>query len=184
MTTLVILVEEESMKATLEIIMKKINTHGTEIFILAYEGARDLEKRLTNTLRNWRIPDVTFLVLRDNDNADCIERKQYLASKVMDAGVENKTTIRIVCQELESWFLGDRDALEAAGYVKQGSHPNSTRGVIDDKAKPSVLLENLNKTKIIGKIARAKEITPHMDLNKNHSASFNHTIKSLKTLLP
>lgn len=184
MTSLIILVEEESMEATLDVILKKLNVSKDKFFILVHEGARDLEKKLSYNLRSWKIPNIKFLILRDNDNADCIARKQALKDRIIDSGVKNQTIIRIVCQELEAWFLGDPIALERAGYIKQGSRPNSLRGKVDDKPNPSALLTNLNKSKTIGKVIRAKEIAPHLDLNKNHSASFNHTIQSLKTLLP
>ncbi len=180
---LIIFVEEESMAITLHILLEKIGTCKSMFQIKAFEGIGSLKKSLKQKLNSWNTPNTQFLVLFDSDGKDCKVRKIEFQQIINETNKINQTTIRVVCQELESWFLGDRDALEATGYIKQGSHSKTFHSSPDNRPKPSIFLSNLNKTKTIGKIARAKEITPHMDLNKNHSASFNHTIKSLKTLL-
>jgi Domain of unknown function (DUF4276) len=179
--TLVVFVEEESMKTTLDQLIPKLGLDASLIQILPHQGVRDLERSIRNKLPIWNAPDTLFLILRDNDNGDCIERKERLMSIARNTGKEALTTVRIVCQELEAWFLGDPLALEKAGYLARGSRPNSVRGNPDVIAKPSQVLTRLSN-KGPGKIMRASDIAQHLDTERNNSVSFNHTMASLKCL--
>ena len=179
--TLVIFVEEESMKVTLEILVPKLGLDASQIRILPHQGVQDLERSVRNKLPNWNTPNTSFLILRDNDNGDCAVRKERLAAMARNAGKAANTTVRIVCQELEAWFLGDPVAQETAGYLQQGSRPNSVRGNPDSLAKPSEVLTRLSN-KGPGKVMRASDIAPHLDANNNRSVSFNHTVASLRCL--
>lgn len=55
---------------------------------------------------------VRILIVRDNDGADCRVLKKRLLSLVPVGAPEHR--IRLVCQELESWFLGDLEAVASA----------------------------------------------------------------------
>ncbi len=77
---------------------------------LAYEGKSDLEKNIPRKLWAGWPPGVRFVVLRDNDGADCVQLKQRLLQSCQTAG-RGDTLVRIVCQELEAWYLGEPDAL-------------------------------------------------------------------------
>ena len=80
---------------------------------LAHEGKSDLEKSIPRKLRAWREPGVRFVILRDNDGGDCLLLKQRLMQSCRAAGRPD-TIVRIVCQELEAWYLGEPDALADA----------------------------------------------------------------------
>ncbi|MDE0630480.1 MAG: DUF4276 family protein [Caldilineaceae bacterium] len=80
---------------------------------LVYEGKSDLEKNIPRKLRAGWPPGVRFVVLRDNDGADCIQLKQRLLQSCQTAG-RGDTLVRLVCQELEAWYLGEPDALAEA----------------------------------------------------------------------
>lgn len=178
---LVIFVEEESMKVTLEQLISTLELDASLIQILPHQGVQDLERSVRNKLPNWNAPNTSFLILRDNDNGNCIDRKENLMQIARNAGKDAVTTIRIVCQELEAWFLGDPVALEAAGYLTQGSRPQSVRGNPDDITKPSDVLMRLSN-KGPGKVMRARDIGQYLDPENNNSVSFGHTIASLKCL--
>lgn len=179
--TLVIFVEEESMKVALDQLIPKLGLNVSSIQILPHHGVQDLERSVRNKLPIWNAPDTSFLIIRDNDSGDCKARKESLMKIVRDAGKDNTTTVRIVCQELEAWFLGDPIALEAAGYLAKGKRPQSVRGNPDEIRKPSETLARLSK-KGPWKVIRASEIARHMNPENNNSVSFKHTMTSLKYL--
>lgn len=178
---LIIFVEEDSMKSTLEKLIPKLGLDPLMIRILPHQGVRDMEKSVRNKLPNWNAPDTRFLILRDNDNGNCAARKETLMAIARNAGKEAVTTVRIVCQELEAWFLGDPIALEKAGYLAKDKRPNSVRGNPDRIAKPSAVLTRLSD-KGPGKVMRANNIAQHLDADNNNSMSFKHTMASLKRL--
>ena len=85
---------------------------------LVHEGKSDLEKSIPRKLRAWREPGVRFVVLRDNDGDDCMHLKQKLARICQESGRAD-TLVRIVCQELEAWYLGEPDALADAFEIER-----------------------------------------------------------------
>ena len=84
-----------------------------DFLCLAHEGKSDLERSIPRKLRAWREPGVRFVILRDNDGGDCLLLKQRLMQSCRAAGRPD-TIVRIVCQELEAWYLGEPDALADA----------------------------------------------------------------------
>ena len=75
-----------------------------------HEGKSDLEKRLAGKLRGWRTPGTRFVVMRDQNGADCRDVKAKLVDLCLSGGRPD-ALVRIVCRELEAWYLGDRNAL-------------------------------------------------------------------------
>ena len=55
--------------------------------------------------------------MRDQNSEDCLKLKQRLKNLCQQAG-QPDVLIRIVCHELESWFLGDLAAVEPAFQLK------------------------------------------------------------------
>jgi hypothetical protein len=53
------------------------------------------------------------VILRDKDSANCHQLKQTFIEMCEKAG-RTDALIRIVCHELESWFLGDLSAVDKA----------------------------------------------------------------------
>ena len=78
-----------------------------------HEGKQDLERSIPRKLRAWWEPGVRFVVVRDNDGGDFRTLKERLAGLCHETGRQD-TLIRIACQELEAWYLGDLKALAAA----------------------------------------------------------------------
>lgn len=111
---------------------------------LVHEGKSDLEKSNPRKLRAWREPGVRFVVLRDNDGADCVQLKQRLLQSCQTAG-RGDTLVRIVCQELEAWYLGEPDA-PAEGFGNERLRGISRKARFRDPdavQKPSEALKRL-----------------------------------------
>jgi len=112
MSRTVFLLEERSMKVFLEGLLPRLFPE-LQFLCVPHEGKRDLELSIPRKLRAWREPGVRFAVIRDNDRGDCIRLKATLR-KLCNEGRGNDVLIRIACQELEAWYLGEPAALADA----------------------------------------------------------------------
>jgi len=112
MSRLVFLLEEQSMKILLETLLPRCLPEMPFVCV-AHEGKQDLEKSIPRKLRAWCEPDVRFIIVRDNDGGDCHALKKRLTHLCETSG-RSDAMVRIACQELEAWYLGDADALAAA----------------------------------------------------------------------
>ena len=178
---LVILTEEPSMKATLEHLLPRLGVDLSIVTIIVHEGKSDLERSIPRKLRAWQAPGARFLILRDNDRApDCRQVKAHLAALVADVGKSHVSKVRIVCQELEAWFLSDVPALVAAGYLSDGRSPAFARRDPDEITHPVREMQRLRPG--YGKITGANDVAPHLDLENVRSASFRNTIQAIRDL--
>jgi len=105
------LLEEISMKNVLQILLPKILPPGYEYesnyFLRPHEGKSDLQKSIPNKIKafsNFPGP-VIFIILHDQDSNDCIKLKNEL-TRLFKSERKFSYLIRIVCRELESWYLG------------------------------------------------------------------------------
>lgn len=178
--SLVILTEERSMETVLNALLPKLGVDQSIVTIIHHQGKSDLEKSIPRKLRGWRDPSAFFLILRDNDRGDCAARKSHLISLVEKTGRAERTIVRIVCQELEAWFLADPDALEKAGYLRAGVKPSFTRSDPDSLPHPAKVMEQLRLG--YGKGTGAAEIVPHLDPENTRSASFHNAVKAIRKL--
>lgn len=110
---LVLLLEERSMAAFLNELLPRVLPEGVTFQLIPHEGKSDLEKSIPRKLKVWRTPNTRFVVVRDQDSADCKVLKQKLVSLCMQSGRAD-TLVRIACHELEAWFLGDMVAVSEA----------------------------------------------------------------------
>lgn len=141
---IVFLVEEASAANLLKTLLPSMLPPGLSFRVLAHRGKNDLKRSIPRKLREWRTPDTRFVVLHDQDGRDCLALKDELRQLCHQAGRPD-TLVRIVCQELESWYFGDVEALaevygEAALTKIRGKAPFR---VPDRIAKPSRELERL-----------------------------------------
>ncbi len=102
MRKIVFLLEEPSMKEFLDSFLPRL-IPGLDFLCLRHEGKQDLRRSIPRKLKAWE--NAIFVVLHDNDSADCITVKNRLQQLCRQGG-RSDTLIRIVCQELESWYLG------------------------------------------------------------------------------
>ena len=112
MRTLVCFLEERSAKAMLLGILPRL-LPGVAFRCIAFEGKQDLNRQLVRRLRGWPDPNSVFLVMQDQDFADCKDVKNRLRELSRKAGrTESETLVRIACRELESFYFGDLAAVE------------------------------------------------------------------------
>ncbi|MDK2825323.1 MAG: hypothetical protein PWQ63_995 [Methanolobus sp.] len=189
MIQLVFMTEEPSMEQCLNIIVpklipsEKLESGEVTFVIIPHEGKQDLERSIPRKLRAWKDYEgmkYKFIVLRDQDNCDCIKVKENLVKLSADAGRPD-TLVRIVCRELESWFLGDLDAVTkglqvsiSKSYCHKFKNP-------DNILKPSEELNRIHKG--YRKIDGARKISQHLNLEKNNSQSFNVFLSGMNNLL-
>lgn len=100
---------------------------GMAFRCIPHEGKRDLEKSVVRKLRAWREPGVRFVVMRDQDAADCRAVKGRL-KKLCERGGHPDALVRLVCRELEAWYLGDLESLV-------GAYPGSARKLRKELSK-------------------------------------------------
>jgi hypothetical protein len=131
-------------------------------------------------------PDVAVVVLVDlDDRLDCTIFKNALVDLLYHCGDKPKALFRIAIEELEAWFFGDQQSIRNAypkvrqtvldGYVQDSQcgtweklaeaiYPGGL-AVLGQHGKRSVRI--LEQKRIW-----AKEICPQMDVENNHSPSF------------
>ncbi len=185
MITLVSLLEEPSAGEMLSGIFKRLLPAHVVPIIIPFEGKQDLEKQLVKKIQNWQKPSSVFLILRDQDAGDCIAIKDRLLEKVKISGKQDCSLIRLACRELESFYLGDMQAIEAglqlSGIIQQ--REKSRYRIPDSLGNPSEELKKLTRNSY-QKIAGSRSIAPHLNLNgENRSHSFNVLISGIKSLI-
>jgi len=180
MKRFIFLLEEESMKALLDVLLPQI-LPSDSFLCIPHEGKQDLEKSIPRKLKAWQTP-VKFVIVRDKDGADCVELKNRLLGLCVQAG-RGDSLIRIACHELEAWFLGDLAAVEKAfGLKKLSTHQQKNKFKDPDKlANASEELEKLIKG--YRKVSGAGKIASYMDIHQNYSRSFNCFISGVSRLM-
>jgi hypothetical protein len=111
----IFLLEEPSMKAfLLEFLPRLIPgwREGEHFLLVPHEGKSDLDKSVARKLPAWREPGARFVIVRDNDGSDCTALKARLLG--LCQGASRQVLVRLVCQELEAWYLAQADALAGA----------------------------------------------------------------------
>ncbi len=181
MKEIVIMTEESSIQPVFEKLASQLNLFGSTIRVVPHQGVSDLERSLSRKLRAWRNPQARFLIIRDNDSGNCVKRKQRLQEIVRRSGRENQSLVRIICQELEAWFLGDRQALHDASILGNNISHASIRGDVDQIAKPSQKIDRLAAQGYKKRVG-ARLVAPHMEIDRNTSRSFQNTMKALERL--
>ena len=132
---IVFLLEEPSMQALLECLLPRLFPGwivGSHFLCIRHEGKTDLRRSIPRKLRAWQGIGDRFIVVQDQDKADCTMLKQSLHSLCSDAGRPD-TLVRIVCQELESWYIGDLDALSLEYGVASFRHRSALKRFRDPR---------------------------------------------------
>ncbi len=180
MSRVVFLLEEPSMKALLEALLPRL-IPGLDFLLVPHEGKSDLEKSILRKLKAWNEPGVRFVVVRDNDNGDCGRIKKGLRA-LCEQGGRPDTLIRIACQELEAWYLGEPEALaDAYGNAKLVKLAGKAKFRDPDVlAKPSVEVESLVPE--FQKLAGARLLGPKLTEERNRSKSFRCFVAGVRRL--
>lgn len=188
---LIVLVEEPSMEVALEQLLPKL-MHGVDYEIRRFQCKDDLLKNLPDRLRaysSWLPPTWAILVLVDRDDDDCHMLKQTLENMAAAAGLVSKTLAgngngfqvanRIAIEELEAWFFGDWQAVQAA-YPRVSVNLPAKAGFRDPDAILGGTWEALERVLQragyfsggLHKLECARSIARHMEPERNRSGSF------------
>ena len=149
------------------------------VTILKHRGAGDLERSFSSKIANDPFPNSKFLILRDGDNKDCKALKRGLRERV-PRNKRPRTIVRIVCQELEAWYLAQPGALAAAGALASEIPRRRLSGNVDAIADPKRIF--LHHAHNRGQIEHARRIGPELDVFSTQSASFKHFVSGLRKL--
>lgn len=183
MITLVCFLEEPSAKEMLQGLFPRLLPANVTPFIIPFEGKQDLEKQLVRKMRGWQTPNSVFLVMRDQDSSDCQKVKAKLTGLCAEAG-KTDAMVRIACRELESFYFGDLAAVEA-GLGLRGLLQNKNKAKYRDPdaiGNPSEELQKLTGN-VYQKVSGSRAISPHLNLEKNTSRSFNVLVAGIRRLV-
>ncbi|WP_281336801.1 DUF4276 family protein [Flavobacterium eburneipallidum] len=184
MARIEILVEEPSMKEFLTILLPKILDHhwglNENYFIRSFEGKNDLQKNIPSKVKflsNWNHEAVGVVIMQDQDSSDCKVLKQKLIAICNQNGNCPKL-VRIICRELESWYLGDFVAInEAYPNFKHQNYINKSKFRIPDNCNAFDELKKILPE--FQKVGGAKKIASFININENKSESFKQTVTGL-----
>ena len=188
MTNLVFFLEEPSAREMLKGLLPRLLPGDTVPRYVVFEGKNDMKKQLPKKLRGWRAPDSRFVVLRDQDAADCVGVKSELAEICRKAG-KRGALVRIACHALESWYLGDLNAVER-GMGPSGLARRQKRAKYRDPdrlANPVQELERVTGDRY-QKVSGSRAIGPHLSVSVsgarvNRSRSFRVFVSGLRRLV-
>lgn len=171
MTTLVFFLEELSAQVFLESFLPGILPDGFDYQFIVFEGKSDLDKRLAFRLREWKKANCRFIVLRDQDSANCKQVKTALLTKCIE-GKHSETLVRIACHELESWYLGDLQAVQKGLNIKRpaqlaGKAKYRNPDDIEYAAEELKRITDGRYQKVSGSREIGKFLSP--EVNKSHS---------------
>lgn len=174
--------EEPSAREMLKGLLPRILPPRVAVQYVVFEGKHDLQRNLARRLRGWRKPDTAFVVLQDQDAADCKALKQHLMEKCDEAG-KSSAVVRIVCRELESWYFGDLQAVEQGLALDNlRRHANKAKYREPDSIhSPSLELKKITSG-AYQKVGGSREIGPRMSLEGNKSHSFRVFLAAVRHL--
>lgn len=181
---IVFLTEEESMRATLERIIPRFwpdKVVGVDWIALSFQGKTDLEKNIIPKMRGWNFGVPHFVILRDQDGGDCVILKTKLSEIAAQGG--HRFTVRVVCNELESWLLGELDAVEAAYPASRAGRYRNTARFRNPDVLGSASDELSRLIDVTGKVGRAGAIASFFDPVRCTSRSFQVFWRTVKALL-
>ncbi len=193
------LLEGESDEVVLAALLPKIVPEGVTYTLHAFQGKRNLMKKLWARLRGYRVwlpPDWKIVILCDDDLQDCSELKENIRTIVAreklsifsntDIHKEGAIVIRLAIQEIEAWFFGDDEALWQA-YPRLSRKPDQKKKYRqpDAIASPWKKLEKILQNAgydIGGKREVARTISPFLEPSRNRSRSFQVFWQTLMTI--
>jgi len=183
MKTLVCFLEEPSAREMLKGVLPRLLPEDVECIYVVFEGKQDLEKQLVRKLRSWLRPNSFFLVMRDQDAADCTIVKNKLVNLCAEAD-KSDALVRIACHELESFYFGDLDAVEKGlGLANLAGHKRKAKYRVPD----SIINPCDELVKLTGgvyqNILGSRSIAPYLSLDNNTSHSFSVLLSGLERLL-
>jgi hypothetical protein len=182
MSTLVCLLEEPSARELLRGLLPRLVPAETEIIYLVFEGKQDLERNVTKKLQGWQRADSKFLVLRDQDAADCAEVKHRLMGLVKESG--RTALVRVACRELEAWVVGDLSSVATELDRPEVASEAGKAKFRDPDALVHPVEELRRLIQTYQKIEGARRMGPLLDPTRNCSPSFRAFCAGIQRICP
>lgn len=197
------LVEEQSAEEALKHLLPRLIKKRAQWKLISLGSKYKLIKALPKRLAAYRQridegEDLRVVVLVDRDHDDCNAIKHQLEDVARGARLATKSAPdadgrflvvnRIVVEELESWFIGDPEALRQA--FTSLPQIDARRGIFrnpDNGGSWEALHRFLKKHGIyrssFPKIDAARRIAPRLDPHTNRSHSFGVFVDGVEALL-
>jgi len=180
------LLEEASMVNVLRELLPKILPSGYRVgencFLRPHQGKSDLKRSIPKKMKAFSNQEVKIVILHDQDSNDCIKLKKELTELCKTNGT-CPFLIRIVCRELESWYLGDMAAIEAV-YPRFRAKKYFKKSKFRNPDKLGAASDELTKlVKGFQKGTSSRKIAPYLTIENNKSRSFNNFISGLQKFL-
>lgn len=150
------------------------------VYFDSHEGKSDLEKSIPRKLKAWHDPAAKFVVVRDQDSADCLDVKARLQALCSESGRPG-AMVRIACRELEAWYLADLAAIDETYRTRLARLQAKKKFRQPDQiSSPSRELASL--VPAFRKIDGARRLGPLLDLENRRSTSFGHSVRGVRRL--
>ncbi|MEQ9370950.1 MAG: DUF4276 family protein [Coleofasciculus chthonoplastes F3-SA18-01] len=186
---IIFLLEEASINRVLDKILPQLIPDKITYICIPHQGKQDLAKSIPNKIKSFHqiSPSTEFVIVHDQDSHDCKKLKTKLLNICQTAGKPD-AMIRIICHELESWFLGDLAAVEKAYNLKPYSlSRRQNQNKYRDPDRLNSAKEELTKLLPAGYYyypgTHSKEIAPHLSLTDNKSRSFQIFCQGIQKIL-
>ncbi|MFM8299951.1 MAG: DUF4276 family protein [Microcystis aeruginosa BS13-02] len=181
---IVFLLEESSIKNVLEELLPKLIPPEISYICIIHQGKQDLAKSIPIKLKafNKSSPNTKFIIVHDQDSHDCQELKKELG-KICQNASDAQVLIRIICHELESWFLGDLAAVVKAYNLNSLSQKQNKSKYREPDLLNSAKQELKKLVKEYYAGTHSKQIAPHLSLTENKSRSFQTFIQGIKNVV-
>jgi len=180
------LLEEPSMKDCLEQLLPKILPEqyvlNENVFLRPHQGKQDLQKSIPKKVQafSYFADPVVIIVMHDQDSNDCMKLKNKLSS--FFENYPYPYLVRIVCIELEAWYIGDMDAIENVySNFKAKKYKNVSKFRKPDSCNAADELKKIIPAFKKGHAAR--NIPRYFNIERNNSESFRQFISGLKRVL-
>ena len=208
-----ILVEDQSGKVALDILVPKIIGYEHTFDVKSYKGVgripakmsvsvdaskrillSNLPRLLAGYGRSWQGYPAVVIVVCDLDDKCLKSFRDELIGLLNSCDPRPETRFCIAVEEGEAWFLGDISAIKQA-------YPKAKDTMLDTYTSDSICgtwerladavykggsqsLSHLGWQSVgAEKSAWAENITPHMNLDNNSSPSFNYFLGKLRKLI-
>jgi hypothetical protein len=173
-TRTIFLLEEESAYEMLRCFIPK-HFPNLRHKLLQFRGKDNLIKQIPKMLASY--PDSNFVILCDRDEDDCV----VLKKRIHDLCKQSRCTVRIACNELESWYLAQLDIVaghfnvpDLAKYQERYKNP-------DNIINPDKILKRITNNHY-QKVRGSKVMGQYLNPDVTRSVSFKHFVNTLKRL--
>lgn len=158
---------------------------GFHYEIRPHEGKSHLKKSLPKKMRAYAADfsrPVKVLVIHDQDSNDCRQLKNDLQNLCAQNSGNVPFVVRIVCRELENWYLGDFYAMSRA-YKDKAVLKQQNKAKYRDADRTHGSSEMKKLVKNFEKMEAARRMSQYMDIHKNRSTSFQHFVSGIQKFI-